>query len=165
MPAINELPAVTGDVSDDMIFPAFCPSLVAPQTRRMTRGYILGGVARTGAGTTVEFGTVTADNLIANDGITCTDTIERIISVTDTVTLPSIASLAEATVNFTATGAVVGDMVLLTLPSALSGGIICRGYVASADTVTIKAFNATGSSFGGGAQSIRAMVIGHSVAP
>jgi len=69
-------------------------------------------------------------------------------------TLTTTASLAFGTLtanatsagNVTVTGATVGDLVMIGLPAAVSGGVIVQGVVFAANTVCMTAINASNSS-------------------
>lgn len=163
MPAINELPPPSVAVTDDDMVPVYVPAAASNRTRGLTRAQFLVDVPRTDGD--ASFNDVAAATLDLSGALIMTDRLENIISVTGSITLPTIAAGAEGTTTFAATGAVSGDAVILNLPAALSSGIICRAYVSAPDVVTVKAFNATGSSFGTAAQAIKALILRHNVTP
>lgn len=85
--------------------------------------------------------------------------IASIYTASATLDFPSIAANSSATLNITVTGAVVGGSVSLGLPSSPPAGIVYQGYVSAADTVTIRAFNVTGSAIDPASASFRATVV------
>jgi hypothetical protein len=54
---------------------------------------------------------------------------------------PSIDSGSVAEITMTATGARVGDAVLVTPPQGLEAGLVPNGFVSDTDTVSIRVFN------------------------
>jgi len=82
-------------------------------------------------------------------------------------TLTTTASLAFGTLaghstsagNVTVTGASVGDLVLVGLPSAVSGGVVVQGVVFAANTVCMTAINGSNASKTVGTADYRITVI------
>jgi hypothetical protein len=82
-------------------------------------------------------------------------------------TLTTTASLAFGTLsghstsagNVTVTGAAVGDLVLVGLPAAVSGGIVVQGVVFAANTVCMTAINGSNASKTVGTADYRITVI------
>jgi hypothetical protein len=82
-------------------------------------------------------------------------------------TLTTTASLAFGTLsghstsagNVTVTGAAVGDLVLVGLPSVVSGGIVVQGVVFAANTVCMTAINGSNASKTVGTADYRITVI------
>ena len=58
---------------------------------------------------------------------------------------PAISGGTAADVTFTLTGAAIGDDVQIT-PSSVPAGIVFQSYVSAVNTVTVRFYNATGSS-------------------
>ena len=82
-------------------------------------------------------------------------------------TLTTTASLAFGTLsghstsagNVTVTGAAVGDLVLVGLPSVVSGGVVVQGVVFAANTVCMTAINGSNASKTVGTADYRITVI------
>lgn len=70
----------------------------------------------------------------------------------------SVANGASTSTTVTVTGAVAGDVVLVSFTSAGSGWLL-MGAVTSTNTVTVTLFNATGSSSDLGSGTLKAVVI------
>ena len=85
--------------------------------------------------------------------------IDKIITNTATLNYASIASNATATLTITVTGAVVGDMVIITPPSTLEDGLIYCGGVTVADTVCIRVHNTSGGAIDPASATWRATAI------
>lgn len=114
---------------------------------------IRGGTGGTGSGTItldsgVEVGTPTGGNKGAgsiNAGSFYIDgnVLPTVLSGSATLDFSSIASLGQADLTITVTGAVIGDEVSLGLPAAPMAGIIFNAFVSATDTVTVRAHNYT----------------------
>ena len=65
---------------------------------------------------------------------------------TASLNFSSIAANAIAALTVTVTGAVVGATVKLGPPAAIEAGLVWCGYVSSANTVTIRIHNSSGSA-------------------
>jgi hypothetical protein len=82
-------------------------------------------------------------------------------------TLTTTASLAFGTLsghstsagNVTVTGAAVGDLVLVGLPSVVSGGVVVQGVVFAANTVCMTAINGSNANKTVGTADYRITVI------
>jgi len=85
--------------------------------------------------------------------------VKSILSATAALDFPSIAANSSADLTVTVTGAATGASVELGLPTAPTAGIIYMGFVSAANTVTVRAFNVTGSAINPASQSFRATVI------
>lgn len=71
---------------------------------------------------------------------------DLIASASATLDFPSIsASGGTQDLTITVTGASTGDVVQLGLPAAPSAGVVFNAWVSAANTVTVRATNATGS--------------------
>lgn len=156
---VVDLPAVSGDPSDDVLLLVYDPAAGTNKSRKATRAEVLHDVPRADAN--VSFDEVTATGGVVTPEITIDDKITRVIHASGSVSIPTAASGAQSTVTVAAVGAVVGDSVVLTMPGTLPAGLICRAYVSSAGVVTVAAFNATGSSISGASYSAAILVIGH----
>jgi hypothetical protein len=87
-------------------------------------------------------------------------TLQRILSATGTLTLPTITNGAQGSATFTLTNAVVGDQVILQLPDTFPAGLILsRAVVTGANTVTAYFWNASGASITGAGYTIRATAL------
>lgn len=69
--------------------------------------------------------------------------LPTILTGSNTLDFASIASLGEADLTITVTGATVGDEVALGLPAAPTSGIVFNAFVSASDTVTVRAHNYT----------------------
>lgn len=65
--------------------------------------------------------------------------------VTASLNFASISAGAVGTLTITAPGAAAGDLVQLGPPSGINAGLMWSGYVSTANTVTIRLLNTTGS--------------------
>lgn len=170
MPELNALPvASSGDISDDDLVLVFENGAASNKSRQATRGAFLTGVARNGAAITpasvASAGAVTApsgaiDTLTVATKLVLGAEVQRVLTVSATLTLPTIASGAEGSATVTLTGAVVGDQVLVQLPATFPAGLIlARAVVTGANTVTCYAWNASATSISGAGYSIRATAL------
>lgn len=87
--------------------------------------------------------------------------IQQAQSISNTATLdfPSIAAAGTAELTITVTGAAIGDVVSVGPPSTLNAGLQVTGYVSSANTVTIRVYNSTGSAVDPASATWKAAVI------
>lgn len=72
--------------------------------------------------------------------------LTRAIQVSKTVAFGSLGSVTIGTTTVTATGATIGDAVIVTPQTQIEIGISIYGYVSASNTVTIVATNATAGS-------------------
>lgn len=86
-------------------------------------------------------------------------TITELAAATASLNFGSIATLAQADLTITVIGAAVGDYVMLSLPAAPTAGIVFNAFVSAADTVTIRATNATAGSVDPAAATYGVLVI------
>lgn len=156
---IVDLPAHSGVVADTLLFPVYDSSAGSQKTRKISRGNLLSGVARDGDDVT--FATLAGSTVVADEALRIYDEITAFIHGSGNVSIPTAAAGASQTATLAVVGASVGDSVLLTLPSTLPAGLICRAYVATADVVTVQAFNATASSISGATYAAKILVIAH----
>lgn len=69
------------------------------------------------------------------------------LTASTTLNFSSISSLGVQTLTMTVAGAVDGDVVILGIPNgSKTAGLIFTAWVSAADTVSIEAYNSTGSS-------------------
>lgn len=83
------------------------------------------------------------------------------LNTTVTIDYGTLAGHATSAGNVTITGASVGDVVLIGLPSVVSGGPIIQGVVFAANTVCMTAINGSNTSKTIGAGSYKIVVIGY----
>ena len=83
-------------------------------------------------------GTINATALYING-----NALPTVLTGSNTLDFASIASLTEADLTITVTGAVVGNEVALGLPASPTSGIIFNAFVSAANTVTVRAHNYT----------------------
>jgi hypothetical protein len=170
MPDLNALPvASSGDVSDDDLLLIFDNGAASNKSRQVTRANLLTGIARNGAAITptsvASSGAITApsgsiDSLTVATALVMGATVQRVLSVTGTLTLPTIANGAQGSATFTLTNAVVGDQVILQLPDTFpSGLLLSRAVVTGANTVTVYFWNASAGSITGAGYAVRATAL------
>jgi hypothetical protein len=68
--------------------------------------------------------------------------------VSENLDVPIIAAWSMVAMTITATGAQVGDAVVVTPPADLADGLIATGVVSNTNTVTIRLFNGSGETLG-----------------
>lgn len=168
MVTINNLPEqLLADVSDEDLLVIYDMGGGATPARKVTRGDLLSGVARTASAaafTTLSATTSVAAPAGAIDALTVATslimgaTLQRMLKGAASVAIPLATTLTEVTATIAVTGAVVGDLATLHLPSTWPAGLIARATVTAPDTVTIYAFNATAGSIAGASHSITAIV-------
>jgi hypothetical protein len=170
MPDLNALPVATsGDVSDDDLLLIFDNGAASNKSRQVSRADMLTGVARNGAAMTpasvASSGAITApsgsiDSLTVAAALVMGATVQRILSATGTLTVPTIASGAQGSATFTLTNAVVGDQVILQLPDTFPAGLLLsRAVVTGANTVTVYFWNASAASITGAGYTVRATAL------
>lgn len=86
-------------------------------------------------GATIEFGTVTSDNVA------------------------SIAAGAEGSATLTITGADTGDLVFVTARALLAGLVVCEATVTAANTVVVKLLNTGGGALDDAASDFDYMLV------
>ncbi len=86
-------------------------------------------------------------------------TVTELSVATASLNFGSIATLEQADLTITVAGAAVGDYVALSLPAAPTAGIVFNAFVSAADTVTIRATNATAGAVDPGAATYGVLVI------
>ena len=93
-------------------------------------------------------------------GLVIGATVSKVLTVSGTLTLPTIASGAEGNAAITLTGSVVGDQIILQLPATFPAGLLLsRAVVTGANTMTCYFYNVSGSSIGGAGYTVRATAI------
>jgi len=93
-------------------------------------------------------------------GRAASKTYSFVISLSGSTTwdIPNLAAAANSSTTITVTGAVVGDMVVVS-PAMPSAGVVVAGDVTSADTVTIRGHNASGGAVDPPSTTYRVKVI------
>ena len=86
-------------------------------------------------------------------------TVTELAVATASLDFGSIATLAQADLTITVAGAAVGDYVVMSLPAAPTAGIVFNAFVSAANTVTVRATNATASSINPAAATYGVLVI------
>jgi hypothetical protein len=120
-------------------------------------------VARAGADTTLQ-GNIDAEATTRADADTTLQgnidaLAAKFLTATATLDFPSIAAQSSAELTMTVAGAAVGDAVALGLPSPPASGLTFNGYVSAADTVAVRAVNATAAAVDPASATYRATVI------
>ncbi|WP_205010657.1 hypothetical protein [Nitrosomonas oligotropha] len=108
------------------------------------------------AGTLSAAGTIVG---VESDGVWVAEVGKARLTATATLDFGSINAAASADLTITVAGAAVNDSVSLGLPAAPTAGIMFRGFVSAANTVTVRATNITGSPVDPASATYRATVI------
>lgn len=87
-------------------------------------------------------GELEVPSLVVNGGTSLTG----ILSATAELDFGSIATNSSAELTVTVTGAAAGDIAMLGPPAALTADLVFFCFVSAADTVTVRAVNATGGA-------------------
>lgn len=110
-------------------------------------------------------GAAPTESFRVTDGITIAGgtALKKLLRVAASVDFGSIAanSFLNAPSTITVTGAAVGDQVIVGLPATgTANGVMVKGYVSSADTVTLQALNVTTGAIDPGNASYAISVLG-----
>lgn len=169
MPEINDLtPIAPADVTDDDLLVIWDTSAPAgSEAKRVTRAQFLDGAVRSGQNATlsdVDADELNApvgaiDTLTVSVGLNMGATISDLVLWSGSVTIATLASLATQPQTVTVPGALVGDFVILQAPSSLPAGLILTAAVSGANTMQIRAVNATGASIAGAAYTLSVLLI------
>ncbi len=111
---------------------------------------------------TDQAGTLSAAGVVVGvetDGVWVAEVGKARLTATATLDFGSINAAASADLTITVAGAAVNDSVSLGLPAAPTAGIMFRGFVSAANTVTVRATNITGSPVDPASATYRATVI------
>lgn len=108
------------------------------------------------AGTLSAAGTITG---VESDGVWVAELAKARLTATATLDFGSINAAASEDLTITVAGAAVNDSVSLGLPAAPTAGIMFRGFVSAANTVTVRATNITGGPINPASATYRATVI------
>jgi hypothetical protein len=84
----------------------------------------------------------------------------KLLSAIATLDFPSIAAQSFSDLTLTVTGAAVNDLVQLGLPASPASGINFQAFVSAANTITVRAQNATGLAIDPASASYRVSVMG-----
>jgi hypothetical protein len=85
----------------------------------------------------------------------------RTLTTTASIAFGTLSGHAVSAGNVTVTGAAIGDIVLVGLPEAVSGGPVVQGVVFAANTVCMTAINGANTSKTIGTADFRITVIGY----
>jgi hypothetical protein len=85
----------------------------------------------------------------------------RTLTTTASIAFGTLSGHATSAGNVTVTGAAIGDIVLVGLPGAVSGGPVVQGVVFAANTVCMTAINGANTSKTIGTADFRITVIGY----
>jgi hypothetical protein len=86
-------------------------------------------------------------------------TVTKVLSGSASLNFGSIASVEQADLTITVTGAAVGDEVILALPAAPTAGLVFNAFVSAANTVTIRASNITAGAIDPAAATYGVIVV------
>lgn len=155
------------DVSNDDLVLMWDIAAPSGNAKKATRAQFLAGVAM--EETDVVFGDVDADALNAPvgaideltvaTGLIIGATIEKVLTASASLSVADILAYDDGTATMTVTGAVSGDVVILALPAGMPAGMIVRGDVTAANTVTVRIYNATAATITAASYTVRALVI------
>jgi|GEM_PF-4913588 len=166
---LNSLNSIApANVTDDdlvLIWDTTAPA--GSNSKKATRGQLLDGVVRSGAAATLTIVDATElnapvgaiDNLVVATGLTMGGTLASISTISTSVTIPDAAADTTVTAAMTVTGAAVGDVVILSLPSGFPVGMIARADVTAPNAVTVRCYNATAALIATAAYTIRALAL------
>lgn len=167
MTEINALPTATAIDDLDLLVVHRDGREASSQSRKISRGSLLSGVARTGQ--PASLGAVTATSLAAPVGainaltvatsLIMGATLAKILTATASVAIPTLAAGASGDVAMTVVGAVVGDVAIVNPQVTMPGGLRLRAYVSAADTVTISVLNGSTASITGASYSLKAVLL------
>jgi hypothetical protein len=108
-------------------------------------------------------GNVTGDvsgNVVSNSvAIGGGAAITKVLTASATLDFASIAAAGSEDKTITVTGAAVGDPVALSLPAAIDAGLVFNAFVSAANTVTVRATNASAGAIDAASASFRVAVI------
>ena len=85
----------------------------------------------------------------------------RTLTTTASLSFGSVGSNSSTSITVAVTGAIVNDIVLIGLPTAICEGLSFLGHIVGTDQVHIDAINATNSSKNQSTQTFRITVIGY----
>lgn len=137
------------------------------QTRKVTKADLLDDVPRIGGAAT--FGALSADSLASPlgaidtltvaTGLVMGATLAKILTATESVAFPTLATLASSDVTMSVPGAVVGDVAIINPQADIPDGLHLRPYVSGADTVTINVNNGSSGSITGASYSMKCVLL------
>lgn len=164
MPEIPALPAIEpSNVTDDDLLVIYDVGAATQPARKVTRGALLRGVARSEEDAT--FRDLDAESLSGQQGTINVLTVEtgldmgarlsRILTGVGPISMASVPANQQVTVTAALQGAIAGDVVLIQAEAQLPSGLVLQGYVLTSGVVTITAFNATGASIAAAERNLR----------
>lgn len=161
MPELPDLsPIPGGNVSDDDILLIY--DFQNGRAYKVTRGALLGNVARTNAAAT--FTDLTADSATFTELTPALLTfaggggIADMLTASETVAVPTLAAQASQAVNVAVAGADASMAALVTISDGLAAGLTYHSRVSAADTVTITFTNASAGSITGASKTAKIML-------
>lgn len=155
LPDLSPIPG--GNVSDDDLLLIY--DITNSLAYKITRGTLLGNVARTGSPAT--FTDLAADDLTATQ-ITAAlllfaagGGIQNMISGSFAVSVPTIAAQEAASVTVSVPGAAVGMAASVTISDGLAAGLAYTAHVSAADTVILRFVNGTANPITGASKTAK----------
>lgn len=160
-------PIAPASVTDDDLFLIWDTAAASGNAKNVTRAQMLVGMARllANAGFLVVDATqlnapLAAINMLTvTTGLTIGATVSKVLTATVALSVPAILAAGTTTLPMTVTGAVVGDVVILSAFALLPAGMVFSGDVTAADTVTVRFFNATAGTIGAAIYSFKAVTV------
>lgn len=86
-------------------------------------------------------------------------TLTNVLGASATLDFGSISAAAQEDLTITVTGAAANNTVVLGLPAAPAAGIVFNAFVSAANTVTVRATNASGSPVNPGSATYSVVVL------
>jgi hypothetical protein len=169
MTALTALPTATGINDLDWLVVNRGGREASQQDRKITRANLLSGVAFL-AGSAAFTGAVSSaislsapagsiDALTVATGLTMGAALQKILTATASVAIPTLATLVSSDVTMTVTGAVVGDVAIVNPQVDMPDGLHLRPYVSATNTVTINVNNGSNASITGASYSLKAVLL------
>jgi hypothetical protein len=171
MPELNDasIPeALSGQISDNDLVLIYDQEAASNKSRKAQRGAFLHDVVRVGGDASLDdvtAATVSApvgaiDTLTVTLGLIMGATLSKILTVSGSMSVPTIGASAEGSATITLTNAVVGDQVVMALPGTFPAGLLlARAVVSGANTVTAYFYNASAGSISGASYTVRASAL------
>jgi hypothetical protein len=151
------------DVKDTLVTAVKDPDAASGQKGKWaTLGQLLASTVRLVAGKvpSLEVTSLTATTANATTfSVGAGSSMTKILSSSQDVAVPTIASKGDADISITVSGAAVGDFVMVAGIDELAGPLVIRARVTATNTVTIHVHNSDTGSVTGATYEIRVVLI------
>lgn len=159
---ITDLPEQdVGDVDDADLWLVYDPAAPSNKTKKVTRANALNDVVREGGDH--DLGTSEIAHLTAAvDAFTFDSTavLTDMFKAEGSVTLSALAGGASETKTFTMAGVATTDYLLgLAFTASIEDGIIARGWISSANTISVRFTNTKAGAATGATYTVRAVAM------